>query len=83
MPASGVVNMFTSLADYVVAVHSGDDGLFNGILDAAHEALSARGSITDPEAEGLLLELLQRPLQVPPLLPAHWPPRWCPCGHTI
>lgn len=65
MAASGVVKMFAALADYVGTVHGGDDGLFNGILDAAHEALSARGAITDPDAEALLLELLQRPLQVP------------------
>lgn len=64
MPASGVVKMFTALADYVGSVHGGDDGLFNGILDSAHEALAARGAITDPDAESLLLELLQRPLKV-------------------
>lgn len=66
MPSSGVVKMFTALADYVVAVHGGDDELFNGLLNAAHESLTARGPITDPEAETLLLELLQRPLQVTP-----------------
>ena len=64
MPASGVVLMYLALSKFVAAVYDSDDRMFNSILDGCYEALHERGMVTNAKAEGLLLALLQVPLQV-------------------
>jgi hypothetical protein len=64
MPAAGVVLMFLALSKFVAAVYDSDDSMLNDILEGCYGALRERGMVTNAKAEGLLLSLLQVPLQV-------------------